>query len=891
MTLPESREVDQVRIETRGSITAHIYCTLLLLLILCVSPAAATMLPLSIRDLARTSDAIIIGDVAGTESYWAENDTVILTATSITVRAVLNGTSPENLTVITRGGVVGDIRMWVEDEPEFVPGATYGMFLDHRHVETFTVNGRYQGAYLLCSSEPSDGSLHRETPCTGAEDFMVAVLLALRSGESGGVSGTVVPGVPGPGGMVYGPGVPGVLAPGEPEPDTSDQGVLAPGVMVYGPGVPGVLAAMEPDPGIGSPESLTPGFGDLAPAAITVVREQGGILASPAAGPVISSIVPDTGSAGTGTAVTIHGQGFGTKSSRNSLADVRFTFDDTYPIWASGRCDRFPDWQTANQDAILAWTDTRIVVNVPVGWVNIGSSRYPGGASSGPVSVVTDDGGVSNDLPFTVTFSYSTAKWEYPEVLYVIVADDPAVVAPITAAAETWSAVPESAFELVFAAYEQGGESQPGMNGRNELFFGTTSSDDTIAEATRWISSQDVYPRGYNLECDLVFNKNIDWSTGYPGPGQFDIGTFALHEFGHWAGLTDLYGDIPGYPSDEHKVMYGWGSSGTTRRTLSAEDIAGIQYIYPAASPTPTETPTATPTATLTPTQTATPTATPTPSPTETASPTPTSTATLTPTLTHTPTASPTATPTPIGTASPTPTSTATLTPTPTPTPTASPTSTESPTPTPTATPTPTPTPITPTPTPTATPTVSPTPVASPRSDSDVIVLEPGWNFVSTPRTLAHGMHTAGIVFAGVDTGSRSIYLYNAETGTWDAMTESSVVRPLDGIWIYSVHAVEVPLTFRSGSFSPISKIVYEGWNAIGFSDVTPRPVHAALIPLDDSPRKRWAMVIPWDAASQAYGSSVSYYDTGQMEPMKGYWLFMNGDTATYPWHLPSLSA
>ena len=172
-----------------------------------------------------------------------------------------------------------------------------------------------------------------------------------------------------------------------------------------------------------------------------------------------------------------------------------------------------------------------------------------------------------------------------------------------------------------------------------------------------------------------------------------------------------------------------------------------------------------------------------------------------------------------------------------------------------------------------------------------MIVLEPGWNFVSTPRTLAHGMHTAGIVFAGVDTGSRSIYLYNAETGTWDAMTESSVVRPLDGIWIYSVHAVEVPLTFRSGSFSPISKIVYEGWNAIGFSDVTPRPVHAALIPLDDSPRKRWAMVIPWDAASQAYGSSVSYYDTGQMEPMKGYWLFMNGDTATYPWHLPSLSA
>jgi len=43
--------------------------------------------------------------------------------------------------------------------------------------------------------------------------------------------------------------------------------------------------------------------------------------------------------------------------------------------------------------------------------------------------------------------------------------------------------------------------------------------------------------------------------------------------------------------------------------------------------------------------------------------------------------------------------------------------------------------------------------------------------------------------------------------------------------------------------------------------------------------------------ASQAYGSSVSYYDTGELEPTKGYWLFMNGDTASYPWHLASLSA
>ena len=158
--------------------------------------------------------------------------------------------------------------------------------------------------------------------------------------------------------------------------------------------------------------------------------------------------------------------------------------------------------------------------------------------------------------------------------------------------------------------------------------------------------------------------------------------------------------------------------------------------------------------------------------------------------------------------------------------------------------------------------------------------------------TLADGMNTAGVVFAGVDTGARSVYLYNAETGTWDAMTASSIVKPLDGIWIYSIHAMDIPLTFKTGGVStPPTKNVYVGWNSIGFSDVTPRSVHATLNSLDENPRKRWAMVRGWNAFSQAYESTITFYDSGNMEPTKGYWLFMNGDPGYYPWVLTSLSS
>jgi len=189
----------------------------------------------------------------------------------------------------------------------------------------------------------------------------------------------------------------------------------------------------------------------------------------------------------------------------------------------------------------------------------------------------------------------------------------------------------------------------------------------------------------------------------------------------------------------------------------------------------------------------------------------------------------------------------------------------------------------------------TPTPTPTPVPGSDRISLKGGWNFISTPRTLADGCNTAGAVFAGVDTAGRSVFLYDAQTGIWEAMTASSPVRPLDGIWIYSVGAKDVPLTFKSGGAStPPTKNVYLGWNAIGFSDVIPRSAQVTLGTVDDHPFKKWVQVIGWNAPAQSYESPIfNYYPhwTEQMQPTKGYWMFMNGDRAYYPWILASLSS
>ncbi|MDI6899712.1 MAG: hypothetical protein QMC82_07850, partial [Methanolinea sp.] len=227
----------------------------------------------------------------------------------------------------------------------------------------------------------------------------------------------------------------------------------------------------------------------------------------------------------------------------------------------------------------------------------------------------------------------------------------------------------------------------------------------------------------------------------------------------------------------------------------------------------------------------------------------------------------PTATPTPTPTATPTPTPTATPTPTPTATPT----------PTPTATPTPTPT-ATPTPTPTATPTPTPT------YTGNVLTLRPGWNFISVPATLATGFDTAGVVFAGVDTAGRSLFLYEGATARWTQVQSGDRIRPLEGIWVYSRATTSVPLIYApAGSGTPPAKALSDGWNSVGIASLQPVQAGDAFRSMQD----HWEMAIGYDSLQQRYepviirGDTGTHGDTQVVYPLKGYWIKVNG-SCTY---------
>ena len=138
------------------------------------------------------------------------------------------------------------------------------------------------------------------------------------------------------------------------------------------------------------------------------------------------------------------------------------------------------------------------------------------------------------------------------------------------------------------------------------------------------------------------------------------------------------------------------------------------------------------------------------------------------------------------------------------------------------------------------------------------INLNSGWNFISTPSTLASGNDSA-FIFHEVDTGGHSIYAYNASAKAWHQLMSDDIIQPLDAFWIYSVSPTSVPLVFDTNSLTPSSKQLEPGWNAIGFSDTLPAAAHETLVSVDAS----WTTAIGFDAQTQQYETSILHGGTG----------------------------
>ncbi len=293
--------------------------------------------------------------------------------------------------------------------------------------------------------------------------------------------------------------------------------------------------------------------------------------------PVISSVSPSSGSAGTGTTVTITGTGFGTKSSRESRADVgflsRWDGSNWTPIWASGAY-YFAD----NANDIVSWTDTRIVVRVPTG---ITAEDVWGSASSGFVFVVPESGPASSSYPFTVTFGYGKAKWNAPARYYVNPGNVTGAEISIQNAAATWNAaIPTSSFRFEYQGTNA--STYYGYNGQSLICFRPASEFEDPSyyggSYVWWDENRTI------LEADTWFNDGFAWTTGTASGSQLSVQACALHMLGNWLTLLDLEGWYPGYPSDSGKAMFVYNGAtfgNQNLKTLHADDAAGIRWIYP----------------------------------------------------------------------------------------------------------------------------------------------------------------------------------------------------------------------------------------------------------------------------------------------------------------------
>jgi len=220
---------------------------------------------------------------------------------------------------------------------------------------------------------------------------------------------------------------------------------------------------------------------------------------------------------------------------------------------------------TTTYDAtIVSWNDSQIVAKVPG---EISSYTKPDG--TGNVQIVKSDGTPSDNYGnFRVTYSSGGGKWPGIGTIYKVnpnTFDITGELEAVQAAANTWNTAGAN-FGFTYGGLST--KTSVAYDEENSMIWGTTGG--SIATTwTYWGADPHVI-----LQNDIIFDDGLTWDTNVSSL-KMDVQTIALHELGHWLQLLDLYGG-----ADSGKTMYGYGSNGIIKRTLSADDTAGIVAIY-----------------------------------------------------------------------------------------------------------------------------------------------------------------------------------------------------------------------------------------------------------------------------------------------------------------------
>ncbi len=168
------------------------------------------------------------------------------------------------------------------------------------------------------------------------------------------------------------------------------------------------------------------------------------------------------------------------------------------------------------------------------------------------------------------------------------------------------------------------------------------------------------------------------------------------------------------------------------------------------------------------------------------------------------------------------------------------------------------------------------------KTNDTTLPLNQGWNFISVPKTLNATKNTAGSLFGSVDTGGKNILAYNTQTKTWTSISDNKeIIQPLNGYWIYAAAGTDITLSYPSEPASTADKILYPGWNAVGYSADEQTTAETALACLNGS----WKTVIPWNLAAGMYDPAIINGGTGTYSPERlmtfgnGYWVYVDSES------------
>jgi len=164
-------------------------------------------------------------------------------------------------------------------------------------------------------------------------------------------------------------------------------------------------------------------------------------------------------------------------------------------------------------------------------------------------------------------YSFSTTADYYinPTNTYGFATSD--IVNTITVSAETW----DTAVKFNVFSYEGTTDATSGnLDGLNVVDWGRYRSGViAVTMIWRYVATGDI------AEVDMKLNTRYAWSlTGESN--KMDVQNIVTHEFGHWAGLADLYN-----AEDGLLTMYGYSGYGITyQRDLGLGDRLGIIDVY-----------------------------------------------------------------------------------------------------------------------------------------------------------------------------------------------------------------------------------------------------------------------------------------------------------------------